>query len=75
MVDDPLRCQREELFYEVFDYLFIYFCGPFGIDKNTDRLGNSDSIRKLNLAGIGKIGCHNILCDISRHVAGTSIHF
>lgn len=48
--------------------------GTFGIDRDIDRSGDTDSIADLNLAFFGQSGRNDILCDITCSVGGRTVY-
>ena len=47
---------------------------PERINQHRHRIGHADRIRQLDLALAGESRGHNVLGDVTRHVAGRTIH-
>ena len=56
------------------DNILVNLCRSEGIDPDRDRLGNTDGIRDLNLAPVGKPGGNDVLCYVPRGICGSPVN-
>ena len=54
------------------DNILVNLCRSEGIDPDRDRLGNTDGIRDLNLAPVGKPGGNDVLCYVPRGILSSA---
>src|SRR5271165_5720230 len=74
-LDDALRSQFEVGADQVGDLTFVDFSGAKGINQHADRFRDADSIGELYFATVGQSRCHYVFRDVTRHVAGRTVHF
>ena len=74
LADDRIGTAVKDLAYRLADSVVAVLRGSEGIDKNRNRLCNSDRVGKLNLAALGKLCGYNVLCDISRIVRRAAVY-
>jgi len=54
--------------------VFVDFGCAFGVNHYADRVGYADGVAELYFAGVGQAGGHDILGDITGHIAGGAVN-
>ena len=70
---DAARRELEGCAHQVGDLLFRNATRAFGVHHDRHRIGDADGVRQLHEGAIGDTGCHHVLGDIARHVAGRAV--
>ena len=66
MTDDGCGTQVEAAAHQGGKSCIGELAGAEGFHQHGNGLGNADGISQLQLALIGKTGCHDVLCNVAR---------
>ena len=72
--DDRFRTEVEGRFHGFRELAVGNLAGAKGVHHDGNRLCHADGIGKLDLAALGKPGCHDVLCDVPRRIGCTAVH-
>jgi len=75
IINHSPRREREKFPDEPAYLLLAYLRSPFGINKDRNRLSDTDCVRELDFAGVGKAGSDDVLCDVTGHIACCPVNF
>jgi len=72
-IDNAFRPQIEVLAHQHRNLLVTDDAGPIGIDRDVDRLGDTNSIADLHLALAGQAGSHNVLGHVTCGIGSRTV--
>ena len=73
IADDCAGPQVEDLADSLLDRVDADLLGAERLDEDRERVRHADGVGELDLAAIGKTGCHDVLGDPARSVGGRAV--